>query len=211
MRTGFLLCVLVLLSSVAAAQTDGGVYGPAAPENAGFVRVAHADHTRGELDLPIGPRRFGPLSFGEVSPYRPLRAGIFLLRSGGAEAELIVQSDSYTTVLLGEGRITVVSDERHDDPARAQIVLYNARADGPVDLIVVPDGPPVFEGVAPGTSAARAVNAVTVRLAVRAGAVSAEPLAPIQLSRGNSFGVFVFDGESGIATRVHQARVVVGD
>jgi len=198
-------------AGTAGAQTDTGVYGPAAPENAGFVRVLHADPTRETLELPVGPRRFGPLSFGEVSPYRAFSAGISLLRSGGAQAELIVRPDSYTTVIVAAGRISTVADTRHADPARAQIVLYNAAGGAPADLLVAPDGPPVFEGVAAGESAARAVNAVPVDLAVRRGNSQVAGIDELRLTRGDSFGIFLLDGADDAVVRVHRAEVVIDE
>ena len=211
-RRACLLFLALSLSAVfAAAQSATSVYGPAAPENAGFVRVFNGDPSREAVELPIGPRRYGPIASGEVTAYRPIRGGVFLLRSGGGEAELIVRPDTYTTVLLGSEEITVVSDERHDDPARAQLVLYNGAGAGGVDLVVLPDGAPVFQDVPPGASRARAVNAVTVQLGLRAEDGAAVDLGPLDLTRGDSFGVFVVSEERGIAARIHEARVVVED
>lgn len=206
-----LFFALALPALPAAAQPDTGVYGPAAPENAGFVRVFNGDASREAVELPIGPRRYGPVAFGEVTAYRPIRGGVFLLRSGGGEAELIVRPDAYTTILLGPGEVTVISDERHDDPARAQLVLYNAAGDGGVDLVVLPDGAPVFRDVPAGEARARAVNAVTVELGLRAGGGAEVDLEPIDLTRGDSFGVFAVSDGRGIAARIHEARVVVED
>ncbi|MFW6223743.1 MAG: alginate O-acetyltransferase AlgF [Spirochaetota bacterium] len=205
------LVALALTAPAATAQADdAGVYGPAAPEDAGFVRVFNGDPSEA-VELPIGPRRYGPVAFGEVTAYRPIRAGVFLLRSGGEEAEIVVRPDTYTTVLIGPGEITVISDERHDDPARAQLVLYNAAAEGDVDLVVLPDGPPVFRDVAAGESRARALNAVTVELGLRTGDDVAVDLEPVDLTRGNSFAVFAVSAETGLAARIHEARVVVDD
>ncbi len=211
-RACLLFFALWLSALPVVGQSQTGVYGPAAPENAGFVRVFNGDPSRGEAaELPVGPRRFGPIALGEVTAYRPIRGGVFLLRSGGGEAELIVRPDAYTTVLLGSEEITVISDERHEDPARAQLVLYNGADAGGVDLVVLPDGAPVFRDVPAGASRARAVNAVTVQLGLRAEDGAAVDLGPLDLTRGDSFGVFVVSEERGIAARIHEARVVVED
>jgi alginate O-acetyltransferase complex protein AlgF len=206
------VAVLALWTAPAlSAQSDGGVYGPQAPQNAGFVRLVHGAAGRGTVELPVGPLRLGPIGFGEATPYRPLRAGISVLRSGAAEAELIVRPDSYTTVILTREGFSVITDERHTDPARAQLVLYNATDLEPASLIVAPDGPPVIEGVAEGAAAPRAVNAVTVDLAVRAAGTVAARLGALRLTRGDSFAVFLLEGPDGATARVHQAEVVVGE
>lgn len=208
----YLLFFALALSALpAGAQSDTGVYGPAAPENAGFVRVFNGDPSREAVELPIGSRRYGPIAFGEVTAYRPIRGGVFFLRSGGGEAELIVRPDTYTTVLLGSGEINVISDERHEDPARAQLVLYNAADAGNMDLVVLPEGTPVFEDVPAGASRSRAVNAVDVELALRAEGAAAVDLERLELTRGDSFGIFVVSDGSGIAARIHEARVVIED
>jgi hypothetical protein len=204
-----LAILAAVLPTTASAQTDTGVYGPAAPENAGFVRVVNAAASAGEMELPVGPLDFGPIGFGEATPYRPLRAGISLLRSADDEAELIVRPDSYTTVLVTARGFVIAEDQRHDDPARAQLVLYNASSAGPVSLFVSPDGATVLEAVAPGSSKSRPVNAVTVDLAIRDGESVLGRPGTIRLTRGDSFGVFVLDGPDGPATRVHKATVVV--
>jgi hypothetical protein len=211
-RTVYLLFLgFLLVAAGAAAQTDTGVYGPAAPENAGFVRVLNADGGRDTVELPIGPRRFGPVSYGEVSPYRPLRAGISLLRHGGAQAELIVRPDSYTTVVVTADDIVTIADERHTDPARAQLVLYNIADRGPLDLVVAPDGAVVFEDVGRREAARRSVNAVSVNLAVRAPDGIIDRIDGLRLTRGDSFGIFVIGDGAGTTAYVHPAEVVVDD
>jgi hypothetical protein len=205
------LSALALSALPAAAQPDTGVYGPAAPENAGFVRVFNGDASREAVELPIGPRRYGPVAFGEVTAYRPIRGGVFFLRSGGGEAELIVRPDTYTTILVGPGEVTVIADERHEDPARAQLVLYNVAGAGNMDLVVLPDEAPVFEDVPARASRSRAVNAVGVELGLRAEDAATVDLEPLELTRGDSFGIFAVSDGSGIAARIHEARVVVED
>jgi hypothetical protein len=206
-----LFFALALSALPAAGQPDTGVYGPAAPENAGFVRVFNGDPSREAVELPIGPRRYGPIAFGEVTAYRPIRGGVFLLQSGGGEAELIVRPDTYTTILLGPGEVTVVSDDRHEDPARAQLVLYNVAGAGGVDLVVLPGGAPVFQDVPAGGSRARAVNAVPVELGLRGEGDTGVDLEPVDLTRGDSFGVFVVSDGDEPTARIHEARVVVED
>lgn len=204
------------------AQDGPDVYGPPAPRNAGFVRLLHNhDGGAGIRGFQVGSREFGALAFGEVTPYRPVRAGIYLLRrssagdgaTGGetAATELVVQPDGYSTVVLGAESIQVIRDTRHEDPARAQLVFYNL-GDVQADLRIT-GGEAVFEAVPPGQSASRPVNAVTVSLeALPTGfdgdAPGAIASVQVELRRGESFGVVLLQGGE---LRVHRARVRLDD
>ena len=216
--------VLLLLISGApgvVAQDTPDVYGPPAPQSAGFVRILHNDSRVAEIPgFQVGPREFGPVSFGDVSPYRPVRAGIYLLRrhgagDGAAGTELVVEPEGYTTLVLGVETVRVIRDTRHEDPTRAQLVFYNF-SDTPADLSLAEGGDSVFAGVPAGESASRPVNAVTARLVARPsppGASSsrddaARASVQVDLKRGESFGlVLLSNGE----LRVHRARVRLDD
>lgn len=233
------ILLLLLLAGVHSlvAQDGPNVYGPPAPRNAGFVRVLHNDEGAAAGNegagkaapetFQLGPRNFGPLGFGDMSPYRPVPAGIYLLRrraageggasgeGGGAAAELVVQGEDYTTLVLGTDAVRVMRDTRHEDPARAQLVFYNL-SDAAAELGVAEGGDPVFPAVPAGQSASRTVNAVTVRLEVRrsppgessSGDGAEAPSVQVDLRRGESFGlVLLADGE----LRVHRARVRLED
>jgi hypothetical protein len=201
----------VLLSAVlavsAAAQEAPDVYGPPAPQNAGFVRVVNAGVPGEALSVDVGPQSYGPLAFGDVSAYRPVESGIYLVQVGDARGEVIVRPEGYRTIALTNGEVEVIADTRHEDPARAQLVLYNFLDTGPAELLVAADETPVIEDVGPGAAKSRAVNAVTLVFAVRTPAGARMSAGEIELTRGDSFGVFLAPGPNAPAVFSERAGV----
>ncbi|MFP4066181.1 MAG: alginate O-acetyltransferase AlgF [Spirochaetaceae bacterium] len=197
------------------AQNDDGVYGPRASEDTGFVRLLAAVPSLEKMETRLGSHTFGPLEFGEMSAYRPLAADIYIVREPGtevengpaAEAELILRPGTYMTVAVVDGDINVFEDRRHEDPARAQLILYNLAGGEAADLLVAPDGPAVLESVAVGSSDSRAVNAVVTDLAVHLDGEEVATFTDVELNRGESYALFVLDGENGPEAFLQRAEV----
>jgi hypothetical protein len=95
----------------------------------------------------------------------------------------------------------VFEDPAHEDPARAQIIMYNA-SDEPASLVAANSGQSVFNEVPVGQNEAIAVNAIPIELAAVSGGETVWR-ERVSLSRGDSFGIFV-GSRAGI---LHQARV----
>ena len=189
------------------AQEAPDVYGPPAPRNAGFIRLVNAGTPGNTISTTIGSRSYGPLAFGDVTPYRPVRSGIYLATVAGARGEVIVSPDSYHTVAAGGDEIRVISDTRHEDPARAQLVLYNLLPSGRADLLVAPNGTAVIQDVDAGTAEARAVNAVTAGFTVLGPSGARISAGELELSRGDSFGIFLIPAAGAPTVVSHRATV----
>ncbi len=178
----------VLLILIAGSMTaQEGLYAPSVPEDAALVRVVNA--TDGPLSLDVGPLRFTGVAPGSATAYRPLHGDVFVIAHNGAREVLTPQPRTFLTILLEPDDIRVMTDERHADPARAQLVIYNLTS-VPVAFKAVVPAAVLVEAVDPGQSAARAVNAVSVTIGAF---VDDEPLyvTEVDLGRGESYALVV--------------------
>jgi len=200
--------VFVLNLPVVTAQES--VYGPSAPPGAGFVRVFLAAPPSATATMDIGNVSFGPVTGGSVTPYRPVDEGLYLLRLPGRETELFARAGAYQTVLVTPEKIVVIADRSHDDPAKAQLVLYNSTAESAATLMTADAEQTVISAIPPMAGSAIVVNAVEVTFAVSLGGGSSPrvaPVSPFPLRRGASFSVFVFESGEVVETVVERATV----
>jgi hypothetical protein len=171
-----------------------GLYAPVLPDDIAFVRVLNAsESTAAEgantVSLDVGTTRIGPVAAGSGSDYHPVRPGIYVVFASGSRAVVEATTGTFHTVLVTPGAITVIEDEHHDDPLRAQIILYNAAAE-PVRLDAVVPSAPLISPVEPLGSGSIAINAIPVTLATVSGTEMRTEF-DLELTRGNSFAILV--------------------
>ena len=181
---------MVLLVVVAVSMpAQEGLYAPSLPEEAALVRVVNA--TGDQLSLDIGSLRFTDVSPGAATAYRPLHGDVFVIAHDGLRVVLTPEPRTFLTIVVEQGDIRIVTDERHVDPARAQLVIYNLTS-APVAFRAVVPETVLIEAVDPGESASRAVNAVPVTIGAFA---DDEPLyvTAVNLVRGESYTLVVLE------------------
>jgi hypothetical protein len=110
----------------------------------------------------------------------------------------------FSVILLPDG-VVVVPDERHTDPARSQLVVYNLTRES-LDFVAVEPEATLVSDVSPGEAAFRVVNAITVRVGAAVGSdVLYDEL--LVLDRGESYTLVVLGSEAGRAGFTVQASV----
>lgn len=207
---------MLLSVIIAILPAQESVYGPAAPPDAGFVRVINVRSDGEPVRLDVGSQRLDAPEAGDVSPYRPVVSGVYLPQIGGLETELFVRPEGYTSLAVTDDAIAVIADTVHEDPARAQLVLYNFGGGGPISLTLSDTGQGVIEGVPFPRSSSLAVNAVSAAFSVvydpaptddAGGGGGTIPIDPIQLRRGRSYSFVVHPQGGEIAVSVSTASV----
>jgi hypothetical protein len=208
-----IILVLLIVSSVTVMAQES-VYGPAAPPDAGFVRVINARSDGSEVRLDVGSQRFNGVEPGEASPYRPVVSGVYLPQTLGLETDLFVRPEGYTSLAVTDDEIVVIPDTVHGDPARAQLVLYNFTGGGAASLVLADSGQPVIPGVAPGESSSLAVNAISASFAVvgdSSGSSGSDGWSrlvdSIQLRRGRSYSFIAYRNGSDVTVALVTASV----
>lgn len=135
------------LSLAGAAQAqDAGLYGKAADPNASFVRVVAFDQQLATIaGKPVSPTH-------GVSPYVNVDPGSIKISSGGKDASMKVEPGKYYTMTIGPDGERIFSDTVKNDPAKAQLYLYNLSDIPNIDLFVPAAKALALKGVESGQS-----------------------------------------------------------
>ncbi len=204
----FLLAVL--FGSNALAQD--GLYGPTDSDDA-FVRVVHAVPGSALVPVDLGATTYGRVGYGDVTPYRPVFPGMFVLRAEDREFSFVPRSGSYYTLVYGAEGFMVIEDEIHTDPARSQLVLYNLRDAGSLTLgAFSPSSPenqtPVVSNVQPRSADREVINPVAAGFIVAGPEGAIATFESLPLSRGASVSVLVMGSGEATEVAVVEASVV---
>ncbi len=196
----------VFLATAPLAAQNEGLYGSKAPEDAAFVRIINSG-TDILPPVPVGAVRFARLAPLDVSPYRVLSPGVLIIRARDGQVDIAAGAGKYYTVAVSAAGPEVFQDRRHDDPLRAQLILYNLTGISPIDLKTADGGTEVITEVPSGKSASTAVNPVRTRLAVFSNTGKMGTVGSIDMEAGQSYGIFAVDRSGELKILVEQAEV----
>ena len=190
MRTIKPLLSLLLLALLPLAHAgDEGVYGPAAPPDAAFIRVFNAT-AQADLEARVGDKVLGEIPAFGASEFVFLPAGKYTLTAAGASQALTLKPGRYYTAALRGGQFRLLDNDRYANRLKALVIVYNL-VDGSTLSLKTADGRGVVENVAANSFGTREVNAVKVNLALFEGAKKVTDVKPMNLERGRAFSLFV--------------------
>lgn len=182
--------LLFLLALAAPARGgDEGVYGPAAPPDAAFIRVFNAT-AQAELQARIADKVLDDIPAFGASEFVFLPAGKYTLSAGPASEAVALKPGRYYTAAIEGKAFRVLENDRYNNRLKALVIVYNL-VDGSTLSLKTADGRPVIENVAANSSSSREVNAVKVNLALFDGARKVSDVKPMNLERGRAFSLFV--------------------
>ena len=146
-RTTLSMAVMIAGMAVSTGHAqDAGLYGKAADPNASFVRVVSFDQQSATIaGKPVTPTQ-------GVSPYVNVDAGSVEISSGENSTVMTVEPGRYYTMSMGSNGERIFSDLVRNDPAKAQLYLYNLSDLESVDLFVPAARAVALKGVAAGES-----------------------------------------------------------
>ncbi len=192
MRT-IILSIAALLAAhapaAARAAGDEGVYGPAAPRDAAFVRVFNAT-AQPELEARIGDKVLSEIPAFGASEFVFLPAGSYTLTAGKASQPVTLKRGKYYTAALEGDGLRVIENDRYANRLKALVIVYNL-VDGATLSLRTPDGRDVVEAVRENGFGTREVNPVRVQLALFDGQKKVADVRPMSLERGRAFSLFV--------------------
>jgi alginate O-acetyltransferase complex protein AlgF len=171
---------------------DEGVYGPAAPPDAAFIRVFNGT-AQGELEARIGDKVITDIGSFNASEFVFLTAGKHTLTVGGASQPVTLKQGRYYTAVLEGREIRLLENERYTNRLKALVIVYNL-VDGSTLALKTADGRPVVDNVGANNFGLREVNAVRANLAVFEGDRKVADVKPMNLERGRVFSLFVAGG-----------------
>ncbi|XUY27090.1 alginate O-acetyltransferase AlgF [Agrobacterium sp. rho-8.1] len=124
---------------------DAGLYGKAADPKASFVRVVSFDQQAATIGGKSVPTQ-------GVSAYVNVDAGPVEISSGGQSTVMTAEPGKYYTMTMGMNGERIFSDAVKNDPAKAQLYLYNLSDLASADLFVPAAKAVALKGVAAGES-----------------------------------------------------------
>lgn len=189
-----LLAVFALFAAAPLWAQAPSLYGAGVEESAILVRAVNAGTS--PVELRIGAQLLAAASFGDATPYKPIAADIYTLFHAGKRWEFVPDLSSYYTLVALPDRLVILKDQRHEDPAKAQLYFYNLMASGGLELKTADGSVRILGPLGALSSAQVAVNALSVPVAVFGTAKLGQNVT-LNLTRGSSWSVFVADTAGG--------------
>lgn len=188
-----MLTAIAVLSGIASAQDLAGLYAPAPPPDSAFVRIINATAT--PLSATLGSKAATAPKAG-ISTYVVVPQGNVAAKVGAANNTLAVVAGKFYSAVWNGKTFRLMTDVSADDRAKAQLTVYNLSTKPALDLKTADGKLSVVGGVKPGESGNRAVNGITVDLAVFGGSKALATFKGAALERGNAYAIVVTDGGS---------------
>ena len=186
--------VVALGFSTTLAQDLAGLYAPAPPPDSAFVRVINATAT--PLSATLGSKAAAAPKAG-ISTYVVVPQGNVAAKIGAASSSLTVVAGKFYSVVWNGKTFKLLTDASADDRAKALITVYNLGSAPAIDLKTADGKLSVVSGIKPGESGNRAVNGITVDLAVFSGSKALATFKGAALERGNAYAIVLTkDGSS---------------
>ncbi len=184
---------LVILSAFQIAFSvlaqDEGLYAPAPPADAAFVRIINV--SQDTLALTIGDMPYGDLAFTETSPYRVVIQGDRAIQAGLLSQEFSVEVGKFYTVAVTPDSITILEDKANENRAKALLSVYNLSDIETVDLKTADGATDVILGVAKGSESSIEVNGISVALGVFSNGQALHTFDEVSLERGAAYSTIV--------------------
>ncbi|MEZ5667937.1 MAG: alginate O-acetyltransferase AlgF [Alphaproteobacteria bacterium] len=200
-----------LIAAAPALAQDEGLYDPAPPPGAAFVRVINLAGGDAAEEVTIGQNFAGSVAALQASPYYVVEERETAIALGDAEATAEIEPGRFFSVVARAGAdglaVTTLEDTPNTDRTKAQLALYNLTPEADVDLVTADDKVVVFDDVGPDSAQYRTVNAVTIGLAVKVNGTVVATFDAVPLERGMAFGFLVGgDGPSVEMVRAETRR-----
>ena len=171
---------------------DESLYDPAPPADSAYIRLIAGAAVEA---ITIGDAIFPAGDAARVEPYRILPAGQYDVAGAASGSVTLEAGSSYSYVAAGVGAPKLIKDDIVADAAKCGLMLYNL-SDSVARLYVPGRNIEIVGDVATGAEKTRAVNAITVDLAVGAGEAEVAAFPEVKLRRRAHF-TFVLSGSGG--------------
>lgn len=191
--------LLATLGGAALAESpEQALYAPAPPNGSAFVRVVN---TGGAAPLQVAGRPIGPLEAGTTSAYLVAMAGEREVKLGTASVKFTAEAGYFYTLAPRDGQLVLQADPVNRNLAKANITLYNFTELPSLSLRTADGATVLVDAVAPFAQGSRAVNAISVDLAVFADGAALHALPGLKLESGNAYSAVVI-GKAGATPTV---------
>lgn len=199
--------VSLLLSGFGHAQETGLLYDPDPPADSAYVRVIVAA-TGAPVDISVDERvRVRALPWGQASDYLVLPAGERTLMLGDGKGGVLVKTTVNApkgravtlafTARSKEARPLVFEDKANTNKLKAVFTAYHLLPAAPAyDVVAGDKAQTVFAALAPGKSASRQVNPLSIDFGIASGGTRLAS-APLTMEFGGTYSLFILPGDGG--------------
>lgn len=193
------------LSLAGPALTQEDLYGPQTPTDVAFVRAVNAA-AEGGLGVRVADADLEAIPLAGATAYVAVPPGPVRLDLGGETLEVDVDLGAFVSVVAHRDGVWVIEDTPLRDASRGLLALYNLSGREALDLLVA-DGPPVAEGVAPGEQQTVPIAEAEMALQVRDGTGEVITLESRLYPRGVAHTVLAVDGPNGLVVGYVASRL----
>ncbi len=172
---------------------DQGLYAPAPPADAAFVRVLNA--AASPVSPTVGTLTFEPLDYGGVSAYEVVSQGEQPVSAGELSADVSLEAGYFYTLVMGD-TVQTLQDPALSNRAKTLLVLYNLSGE-PVNLQTADGSTAVIPDVTSGELGSIEVNPISVAFGAFSGDAALQAFDEVALERGAAYSTFVLpDGSA---------------
>jgi alginate O-acetyltransferase complex protein AlgF len=121
------LWVYLIVTSIFVLAQDEGLYAPAPPADAAFMRIIHTMESAPAVSAAVGDTAYSEVAFAQSSPYRVVIQGKRTITAGDLSQDLEVVAGKFYTLAITANGIVVIEDATSSNRAKALLSLYNLR------------------------------------------------------------------------------------
>jgi alginate O-acetyltransferase complex protein AlgF len=189
---GAVLAIALVAGSPAARAQ---LYAREAPPGSTFVHVFNATAATG-VPVQVGDKVLPALLPYTATAFMFLPPGEHNVQAGGHKQSFKLEGTHYYTVVSSAEGLKLYEAHEPLTKLKALIGLYNLMPSTTLALKTADGATPVFESVAPSSSAQRTINPLKVSFALFNGDKKLADVPPVPLDRGQSYSLFVCGTES---------------
>lgn len=185
---GILSIVLMCMSVVSFAGEDA-LYEAEAPEDSAFIRVFNLNSGSDIKDFSIGGKSLSGVKPANASDYIFVPEGSYDVSLDGKKSKATLKRANFYTVVLIDGAVKVIDDERFDNRRKSMITFYNFLGDAA--SLATSDGKvKIVKDVNFQDKASREINPVKVELVTMVSDKAYGPKETVNLERGQVTSLF---------------------
>ena len=170
---------------------EDALYAREAPAGASFVRLFHADTSKGAMDVKVGGKAFSELNLFSATPYYVVTDNSIAVYAADKKVTVEPGKDKAYTVVATGADLMVIEDSIFKSRRKALISFYNLVDTSQLSLKANGGKVNVINDVGFGQRQERQINATTLSFSVHGKDKSLATTPTVRLERGEVSSLFV--------------------
>jgi alginate O-acetyltransferase complex protein AlgF len=186
---------LLILAFAWSPSAHAQLYAREAPPGSTYIHVFNGTPASG-MNVQIGDKALPSLLPYSATPFIFLPPGQYVVQAGASKQSFTLEGNHYYTVIASANGLQLLEAHEPLTKLKALIGFFNLMPGATLALKTADGATPVFESVAPNTSAQRTINPLKVNFALFSGDKKVADVPPVPLERGQSHSLFVCGTET---------------